>query len=328
MIRNFKRLSISTQAGALLVLTLGATVSAFFFWANENAIKSELQHSRTVADMADSFRKVAAQHGGFYVRREASEDIEKVGRYLAQFPSEKTEDGKQYVFHQKNPFLAIGDYSAAVQASPAAAKFRITSDNYMNPANQPDLFDLAALKEMRETGATESYAVVKGQLRYARALRADKACLSCHGDPQNAPGVVKANYRAPIGGTSGGGYGYEEGQIVGVTSVFVPHLTPVEMLAGQSLGFWASVAVVVGLILTSFGLAVRGVVQPLKRLSNYAAVIADAGDVDELKTLKSPKFDTDEGTSSNEIHRQAYAVKSLHESMQAAMEHIKRNRLR
>lgn len=328
MMRKFKRLSISTQAGVLLALTLGATGSAFFFWANENAIKAELQHSRTVADMADSFRAMAAQHGGLYIRRGADDDIDAVGRYLAQYVSEKAEDGKQYVFHQKNPFLAIGDFSQAVQNSPAAAKFRITSDNYMNPANQPDLFDLAALKEMRENGVKESYTVVKNQFRYARALRAEKACLACHGNPQNAPEAVKSNYRAPIGGSSGGGYGYEEGQIVGVTSVSVPHMSAIEMLADQSLGFWTSVTVVLGLILTSFGLALRGVVQPLKQLFGYAAVIAEASDVETLKALKTPKFDAEESTSANEIHRQAYAVKSLHESMQAAMTHIERHRLK
>jgi len=328
VIRKLKRLSISAQAAILMALMLLGTASAFFFWATDNAINAELQHSRTVADMADSFRKVAAKHGGYYVRRESSDDVQMVGRYLAEFTSEKTEDGRQYVFHQKNPFLAIGDYSAAVQESPAAAKFRITSDNYMNPANQPDLFDLAAMKDMRESGTTETWAIVKGQLRYARALRAEKACLACHGAPQAAPSAVQANYRAPIGSIKGGGYGYEEGQVVGVTSVVVPHMTPLEMLSQQAAGFWASIIVVLGLMISSFWLAVRGVVKPLKKLSSYANTVANAGELEDLEGLKDPVFDADESSSGNEIHRQAFAVKSLRESMQAAMAHIKRNRIR
>lgn len=328
MIRKFKRMSISAQAAFLMMLMLLGTASAFFFWATDNGIKAELQHSRTVADMADAFRTVAAKNGGFYIRRESSDDVQMVGRYLAEFTTEPTKDGRQYIFHQKNPFLAIGDYSAAVQNSPAAAKFRITSDNYMNPANQPDLFDLAAMKDMRESGATETWAIVKGQLRYARALRAEKACLSCHGIPQDAPSIVQSNYRAPIGSTKGGGYGYEEGQVVGVTSVTVPHLTPLAMLAQQSVGFWASIAVVLSLMAGSFWLAVRGVVGPLKRLSAYANTVANAGELEDLENLKDPVFDKDESNSGNEIHRQAFAVKSLRESMQAAMTHIKRHRIR
>lgn len=328
MVRKIQRVSVLMQAAALLALTLAATCSAFFLWANENAIRAELQHSRTVADMADAFRHVAAEHGGLYVRRESTEAIEKVGRHLATYTAERGADGKQFVFHQKSPFLAIGDYSNAVQKSPAAAKFRITSDNFMNPANAPDLFDLAALKEMREKGVTESHEVIKGQLRYARALRAEKACLACHGAPQNAPSIVQSNYRAPIAGQLGGGYGYKEGEVVGVTSVSVPHMTVVQMLTNQSPGFWASVGVVLGLIVLSFVLALRGVVIPLKRLSRYANVISDADTSAQLKTLHSPQFDSDERTSANEIHQMAFAVKSLHESQQAALEHIERNRIR
>ena len=322
MYRKFKRLSIASQAAMMLTLMLFSTVSAFFFWANDSAIRAELSHSRTVADMADSFRTVAAKHGGFYVRREASDDVEKVGRFLAQFNAVKTDEGKQYVFHQKNPFLAIGDYSAAVQASPTSAKFRITSDNNFNPNNQPDAFDAGVLKEMRETSVTESWSVVDGNMRYARALRADRACLACHGKPEAAPKVVQAQYRAPAASEHGGGYGYEEGSIVGVTSVTVPHVTPLQMLASQSTGFWLSIAGVLGVMLFTFGMAVQGVVQPLKRLSNYANMIAESED---LKKVKGPKFDTDEHSSNNEIHREAFALKSLHESMQTAMDHINRN---
>jgi hypothetical protein len=328
MFRSFQRLSVAAQTALLLILMLCGTLSALFFWARDNAVRSELAHSRTVADMADSFRAVAARHGGFYIRRAAADDVSKVGRFLATYhASQKTPDGatQEFVFHQKNPFLALGDFSAEVQRSRAAAKFRITSDNYMNPANAPDLFDTAALRTMRETDVSEYWDVVGGNFRYARALRAEKSCIACHGDPGKAPEVVRTQYRAPIGAAVGGGYGYEEGQVVGLSSVTIPHLQPAEMLAHQSRGFWISAAGVLGLMLLAFGSIVWGLVRPLGRLSRYAHVVATS---DDLSKIRGPVFDADEANSRNEIHLQAHALKSLHESMQAAIDHINRGRVR
>ncbi len=324
MIQRFSRWSISSQVACLSLLTLLGSVSALLFWAGDNAIRSEVQHARTVADMADSFRTLSARHGGFYVRRDSAEDIQKVGRYLSEYVSEKTADGQQFVFHQKNPFLAIGDYSSVVQASRAEAKFRITSDNYMNPDNRPDAFDVAALRTLREQGLSEQWAVVDGQLRYARSLRADAACLSCHGQPTAAPRIVQAKY--PSSPTGGGGYGYEVGQVVGVTSISVPHKTPWQMVREQSAGFWVSVSVVLALMLLSFGMIVQGVVRPLKALSNYAVAMANAGNLAALEQIKGPHFDANEGDSRNEIHQEAFALHGLHDALQAAMAHIRQLR--
>ena len=321
MIDLFKRTSIAAQAAAMLTLILLATVSVLFFWATENAVSAELQHARTVADMADAFRALAALHGGFYVRRETQDDPASVGRYLATFRSASSGNGPDFVFHQKNPFLALSDYSEVVQQSPAMAKFRMTSDNNFNPANQPDDFDLGAMHRMREEGVREVYGVLKGQLRYARALRADKPCLACHGAAQDAPAAVQAQYRAPVGAPRGGGYGYREGEIVGVTSVSVPHSTPREMILRQTSGFWVSVTVVIGLMLGAFGLVLRGIVMPLRQLSRYAGRVASG---DDLARLKQPRFSDDEAYSRNEIHQEAQALKTLHEAMLAAINRLRR----
>ncbi len=324
--RRFRRLKIIHQAWLITILIVAAVVSCFLFWAADNARKAELAHSRTVADMADSLRQLVARNGGIYVRRRADEDLGKVGRYLSEYVAEPNPgepvDQPFHVFHQKNPFLALADYSAEVQQSPAAAKFRLTSDNMMNPANQPDLFDLQALSVMRETGVSE-YWQVKGEvLRYARALRADKTCLACHGRPEDAPAVVRSKYKAPDGGRKGGGYGYTLGEVVGVTSVTVPHTGFVTLLVQQSWGFWISIAVILTLIAFVFMQLMRGVVKPLMRLSRYAEDIAHT---DDLCSVRQPVFDADESSSRNEIHQQLFALKALHESMRSAVDHITRH---
>lgn len=324
-IRRFKRLKIMHQAWLIMILIVSAVISSFLFWAADNSAKAELAHSRTVADMADSLRTLVASQGGIYVRRQASDDAQKVGRYLAEYaveapPQDNIATG--YVFHQKNPFLALSDYSEAVQKSPAAAKFRLTSDNMMNPANQPDMFDMEALSAMRESGVTEYWKIKGDTLRYARALRAEQSCLACHGQADQAPAVVRMKYKAPDGASKGGGYGYVLGEVVGVTSVTVPHTTFGSMLGQQSWGFWLSVVTVLGLTASVFWQLMRWVVKPLARLSRYADEVAHS---DDLCRVRQPRLDSDEASSQNEIHQQSFALKALHESMRTAVDHITRS---
>lgn len=323
--RRLKRLKIMDQAWLIMIMIMAALTSTFLFWAADNSRNAELAHSRTVADMADSLRNMVSKEGGLYVRRRANEDVGKVGRYLGEYvglPSPGDPDLPYYVFHQKNPFMALADYSDEVQHSPTSAKFRITSDNFMNPANQPDLFDLEALGVMRETGVTEYWKVKGNTLRYARALRADKNCLACHGRPEDAPAIVRMKYRGLEGHPRGGGYGYQLGEIVGVTSVTVPHNTFGVTLTRQSWGFWLSVMTVFGLTVFVFMQLMRGIVAPLSRLSRYADDIAHS---DDLCKVRQPRFDADEASSQNEIHQQSFALKALHESMRSAVDHITRH---
>lgn len=323
MFRHFKRLPIATQALILLGLMLAGASSALYFWAIDNAMEAELSHARTVADMADAYRAQASKHGGFYVRRDANEDIAKVGRFLAEYSVPRTlPDGsrREYFFHQKNPFLALGDFSAEVQKSPAAAKFKMVSDNYMNRDNQPDEFDTAALQVLRRESRKEHWAVVGLQLRYARALQAQPACLTCHGEPSAAPDAVRTQYRPMIGQKVGGGYGYKVGEVVGVTSVTVPHKTPVQMLSSLNSGFWISAMFLLVLLVSSYLLVRQSLVKPLRMQSRYAELLAGS---ENLETVRAPMFDKDEASSQNEIHVQSNALKSLHESMQAAMKHIR-----
>jgi Protein of unknown function (DUF3365) len=325
MFTRFKRFSIATQAWFILSLMFLGATSALYFWATDNAVDAELSHTRTVADMADAYRAQAARHSGFYVRREATEDLNKVGKYLASFQSESVSlsgDVKQYVFHQKNPFLALGDFSVEVQKSPAAAKFKMVSDNPFNPENTPDEFEKNALKSVRDQDKGEHWELIGGQLRYARALRAAPACITCHGSPDQAPEAVRAQYRPPIGAETGGGYGYKVGEIVGLTSVSIAHKTPWQMLTSQKTGFWLSSAFVLTLMFISYFLVLGGLVKPLRRLSRYARDIAESED---LSRVRAPRmFDTHESSSKNEIHRQSHALRALYESMLSAAQYIKR----
>lgn len=86
-------------------------------------------------------------------------------------------------FHRKNPALVQRELSDITIASPARAKFRMTSDRYMNPNNAPSDFD-KAMNATRESGASEYSEVRGGQLLYARRLAADKAACAATAPPQ------------------------------------------------------------------------------------------------------------------------------------------------
>lgn len=319
---RFLRLSITKQASLFLALMLSMASSVLYFWAVDNGQAQELAHSRTVADMADSFRAMVAKNGSIYIRRVSTSDVATVGRYLTEYDSPSNVVNGQvvdYKFHQKNPFLAIGDFSTEVLHSPAEAKFRMASDNPMNPANHADSFELQALDKIRATNLNESWQVTGQYLRYARALVAAKACLACHGDPDSAPAFIRDKYRTPIGSKVGGGYGWVEGQIVGVTSVSVPHSSPMDMLAKQGAGFWVSAIAFISITVLAYFAVIGGVVKPMKRLTRYVKELATTLEVD---TVKPPHFDTEESTSGNEIHQQAHKIKALHETVAAAMNHI------
>ena len=91
------------------------------------------------------------------------------------------------------------ELSDITMASPAKAKFRMTSDRFMNPNNAPSEFDKVAMGVIRDSGASEYSEVRGGQLLYARRLIADKGCLKCHGAPASAPAAVTALYPGPQG---------------------------------------------------------------------------------------------------------------------------------
>lgn len=313
MLKRFSRLSITTQASLILAGTLAAVISTLVFWAHDNAMEAELAHARTVTDMADSFRSYVAEKGGLYVKRPLTADLSAVGRYLETMVNNDPPEGVQpYAMHRKPPFAAVLDFSDQVGRSPAAAKFRITSDNPLNRANNADLFELQAITTMRQNpGKTEFWTIQDGNLRYARVLVASQACLSCHGAAENAPQSVRAQFPPIAGGEAGGGYGWKVGDVVGVTSASMHHKTLIEMLGGQGLGFWFSASILLILMLAAFLLVVRGLVKPLRDQAIYANRLAES---ESPHTIKAPASTMEHG-SGNEIHKAGHAIGSLHETV-------------
>lgn len=322
MLKRFATLSIATQAVIVLAGILLAAASTLFFWARTNSLQASLTQARANADTADSMRSMVANHGGLYVKRDLDQDIARVGRYLETIViSDPPEGQKPYAMHRKPPFAAVLDLSDQVSKGPSGTKLRITSENPLNRANQADLFETQAIAVLRENKDLKEYwKVEKGQLRFARVLIATQACLSCHGVPSQAPAAVRAQFIPPLGTDVGGGYGWKDGDVVGVTSVTLQQKSTLEMLATQDSAFWLSVATLLGLMLTAFALVYRGLVQPLSRQASYAKELAASS---QPEMVQAPSF-TATSSSNNELHQSGYALGALHASLSTLSKHLNR----
>ncbi|RZI85752.1 MAG: DUF3365 domain-containing protein [Rubrivivax sp.] len=330
MFLRFSRLSISVQLLIYLTTLSCTALGAFFFWARSNALDSELQRARTVADMTDACRMMVSRWGSVYVKTLTSEDTAAVGRYLSQYSLDAIEPDGRVVrlnFHQKNPFMLVTDY-AQMASTMTQATVRMASDNYFNDLNRPDTFELEAMDALRRphsrkqaVGANDHWEVRGDKLLYARALVADRHCLSCHGDPSQAPAMVVAQYPAPHGGAKlGRGYGYQEGDVVGVTSVTVPHASTWVMLSRQRLGFWLLAAFTLALLAGGFWAVLAGPVRQLKVLTAFARNIAEAEDPAAVlpRNLAAREY-----SSCNELHQLSHGLNSLLESIRSAMQQLR-----
>lgn len=210
-------------------------------------------------------------------------------------------------FHRKNPALVQRELSDITMASPAKAKFRMTSDRFMNPNNAPSEFDKVAMGVIRESGASEYSEVRGGQLLYARRLIADKGCLKCHGAPASAPAAVTALYPGPQG------YGYEEGKLAGVISVAIPlEFSFAGFIQRFDAQVWAALAAV-GLGVVGLLVFIRQqVIVPVRSVRAFALAASSSEPGAKVEKLD---FIEGEHTSANEIHELNTAVKAMHTSI-------------
>lgn len=124
------------------------------------------------------------------------------------------------------------DFAPAAAARDIAARFsadkdltlRQVSTKYRNPDNKPDEYEAKILAMMAENPEqwkdrdwTEK--VVDGDhatIRYMRPLFVTEACMTCHGDPEDVPALVKEKYPDDLA------TGYKVGDLRGAVSVLWP----------------------------------------------------------------------------------------------------------
>lgn len=319
MKRFFTDLPLSRQAALVTIAAWAFTLIAGAYVAHVSVGAAEVQRARSVVDVLDAVRDMTSRADGYYIRRDSSDDPANVGRYLTSVDlvAQGTEGMRTHTFHHKPHCLAMGDLSAELRARLAQVRFRVVSDNPFNSANAPDAFEGRSLALLRAAGGGEQWLLAEGTARYVRPLVATKACLACHGQAQEALSPIKALYSPPGDGAAGGGYGYREGQLVGLTSVTMakPSLTATLRVRMPELLAAALAVSTLGAILWSC--LKRRFIQRLRRQAHYAAQLASG--VAPLEVVP-PENRAGASSSKNEIDGLGASLRAMHESLASASE--------
>jgi len=304
----FKNSSLIFRFSVLFVLALLFIGGAYYLVLSQ-VYYSELQRqARGMADNVDAFGKWVSQYGRVWVKDKSET------KYLSLLKFGDITDGsnKQPVsFYSKNPALAQREFSEVVAKSTASAKFRITSDNWMNPANKPDTWETEALAAIKERGQDEYIQILDGRYRYARKMVHAASCIACHGDPATAPSDVTEQY-----GTERG-YGFKVGDVAGIISVSLP----AEPLLMASFGVLGPIEI--GLIVLAFVMLYLfmhfGVAKPIRKLTRDAHLISLGKPVElDLSDVSQ--------NSRNELGQLALAIARLRTSMDLAIRRMKQGR--
>jgi HAMP domain-containing protein len=219
----------------------------------------QLRHeAKSVADLVVSLRSWVSQTGVVWV--------DHLADGLPDFLGErKTETGS---FFSKNPALVTREVSGIASKSNCRATFRVTSDNYCNPLNVPDSFEIKAIQALKnDRSKTYAEAFEGGYYRYAQPIYITKECLKCHGKPDDAPRELLGKYR------DSKAFYYEEGMLRGIVSVKLPDM-PLWDLVTAMITPYSVVLLLVTLLLNLLFIQ-RVIVRRLKKLATVAADISE-----------------------------------------------------
>ena len=311
--------SITLRFAFIILLVLSLLGLAGYFLLN-NIYQLQLRNqANTVADNVSSFGKWVAGYGRVWVDKNSEQSF-LGSKILVPLPAAQDAIAQSseirshsFTMYSKNPALAQREFSEVVADSESPAKFRLTSDNFMNPVNKPDTFELKAISQIKQSGAGyfEQFNPEQGEYRFARAVEHKASCIACHGDPKAAPADVISRYGDKRG------FGFKEGDLAGVISVTLPMST----FAQAALPFlgWKEIALVLAAFLIAILFLHYAVLRPLKLLTQQAdaASMGDAPDID-LEHVKQ--------NTRNEVERLGLAIARLNTSTRMAISQMKTTR--
>lgn len=304
MLKNY---SIAFKFTLVFIVSV-ILVGLAYFYLLRNVYEAQLlNQARTTADHVEAFGAWVSKHGRLWAKDDPSSFLGQL-EVVEAASLEGSSAPRTAVFYSKNPALAQREFSEAVAASESHARFRMTSDNYMNPLNTPDPFESRAIDYVKLQGVDEYTRLDAGVYRYARAVIHKESCISCHGSPEAAPAEVTAKY-----GTERG-FGFRAGDVAGVISVELP-AEPLSATFYRLIG-----PVEIGLLVAAFLIAylyIRiGVVKPVQRLTAVANELSTGRDTDVLDQDVSRD-------SRNEIDQLKLSVNRLRNSMQIAIRQMR-----
>ena len=287
----------------LIFLVILALITGASFSVLRNVYINQLQdQSRNIAENVEAFGTWVASYGRIWVK---DNDESFLGHMSVVSASD---NNSQAEFYSKNPALAQREFSEIVASLPVQAKFRMTSHNYMNPKNRPDNFEANALNIIRSENLDEYNQMQDGFYRYAKTVYHDASCISCHGDPENAPDDVKNQYGIK------NGFGFKEGDVAGIISVTIP----AQSLYQSAINFIGIKEIL--LILIAFLIPIifvrNKIIKPIESLTDAADQISVGKQVD-IGASKISEY------SNNEIEKLTLATNRLGHTVSVAIKRIR-----
>lgn len=231
----------------ILLSLVTLIVFVFFFEiARYTLYKSQLrQEAASVADQVNAFKRWITTDGTFV----SYYWVDKKDTDMQDFVSPaqlKDKSGRITMkYYSKSFSVAAIELSKIYSSVSQGATFRITSENYRNPANKPDQFESDSIKAFnKDKKLIYTEKLEASAYQYTQPLMAEKSCLQCHGDPADAPKEITDRFGDQKA------FGYKEGDVLGVLSINVPSknrslfavMKANPLVAGGSLIFILTVA--------------------------------------------------------------------------------------
>lgn len=277
----------------VIVIFLMGTVMGVIALRNEQIIiaQAEMQ-AKALFQHIVFLRNWVSDHRGVFV-----EELPWVREnpYLQQEPRVIRSMGKRYI--RQNPATVTKELSQYAQKD-RNYFFRITSLRLINPDNEPDDFERAALESFEKRKGTESSKVEKMgdsyYFRYIAPLSCEESCIECHMNQ-----------------------GYAAGDVMGAISVSVPMDSVFAMVRENRrflvIGGVASVAALMTALLL---MTRRMVINPISRIRDLMRKFSKDGDSD------IPVISTQDELEelSRSFKEMATAIDSYHSCLQERIE--------
>lgn len=296
----FSKWSIQLKYSLIFILTLGLIVAGLFvgiYTLKTNQLRNEAMAS---SEQVLAFRAWVANTGVVWVDHLAPEFRDYLGR--------RANSDNTMEFFSKNPALATRELSEIVSKTATRATFRVTSDEYRNPANAPDRFENASIQAFKANPALKYNETFENNFyRYSRPIFVQESCLKCHGDPKDAPADVIAKYGDKRA------FGYKVGDVRGIISVKLPDMTATDVLLTFLNPY--TVGLIVLAFLLNFLFTHKAIIKRLKDLALTTERIAQ-GELD-LPLKDNPG-------SRDEVDNVRHAIDLLRNSVVVAMKRLQR----
>ncbi len=158
------RSSIQLNYSLMFIVTLALVFGALFIGIHQLKTRQLRNEAMAVAEQVVAFRAWIANTGVVWVDHLAPEFKDFLG---------KRTSGTTEAFYSKNPALATRELSEIVSQTATRATFRVTSDEYRNPANAPIASRSHPSRRSKKTGTSNTPTTSKA------AITATRSPFSC-----------------------------------------------------------------------------------------------------------------------------------------------------